>query len=179
MPAKIHERFHWAVEQMNIQPDAHVLEIGAGHGFAAALICERLTSGHLTAMDRSDKMTAVASKRNAACSDEGKVDFVTGSLEDAEFEAGQFDTIFAFNVNVFWTEPGVGLDKIRRWLKPDGSFYLFYMPPSADYVDYYGDSLNATLVANGFATQPMQSKPMDKSAVLVVVGVKETGRENL
>jgi ubiquinone/menaquinone biosynthesis C-methylase UbiE len=168
MPPKIHERFHWAVEQMDIQPTDRILEIGAGHGFAAALICDRLTTGHLTAIDRSDKMTAVASKRNASCLDAGRVDFQTASLEDADFGAAQFDKIFAFNVNVFWTEPGKGLDRIQRWLAPGGTFFLFYMPPSAEWVSYYGDSLNATLQAAGFTPGAFASQSMDKSAVLVV-----------
>ncbi len=169
MPPKIHQRFHWAVEQLDVQPTDRILELGSGHGFAAALICDKLTTGHLTAIDRSDKMTDVASKRNQACAEAGKVTFQTASLEDADFEAGAFDTIFAFNVNVFWTEPGKGLDKIRRWLAPGGAFALFYMPPTAEWVSYYGDSLDATLQANGFAPANVRTKEMDKSAVVAVL----------
>jgi SAM-dependent methyltransferase len=169
MPEKIHQRFHWAVEQLAIQPGDRVLEIGCGHGFAAALICERLTSGHLTGIDRSEKMIAVASKRNRACLEAGKVDFQVASLEDADFGGARFDSIFAFNVNVFWTEPGKGLDRIQSWLAPGGIFSLFYMPPSAEWVQYYGESLDATLQANGFAPAAIRTTEMDKSAVVAVM----------
>ena len=170
MPPKIHQRFYWAVEQLDVQPDDRILEIGSGHGFAAALICERLTTGHLTAIDRSEKMNAIATKRNQACIDGGRAVFQTVAFEEADFDAGAFDKIFAFNVNDFWTEPGKGLDKIKRWLAPGGTFHLFYMPPSAEWLTYYGDTLNATLQANGFTTAPMRSTEMDKSAVLCVIG---------
>jgi len=168
MPPKIHERFHWAVEQLDIQPGDRVLEIGCGHGFAAALICDKLTTGHLTAIDRSEKMIAIASQRNSACLDTGKVDFQVASLEDTDFGGARFDKIFAFNVNVFWTEPGKGLDRIQSWLAPGGTFSLFYMPPTSEWVSYYGESLNATLQANGFAPADIGTKAIDKSAVVGV-----------
>ena len=168
MPPKIHERFHWAVEQLDIQPSDRVLELGCGHGFAAVLMCDKLTTGHLTGIDRSEKMIAVAVNRNRACTEAGKVDFQVASLEDADFGGTRFDKIFAFNVNVFWTEPGKGLDRIRRWLAPGGTFALFYMPPTAEWVQYYGESLDATLQANGFAPAIIRTQAMDKAAVVAV-----------
>ena len=166
------ERFSWAVEQLDIQPDSRVLEIGYGHGAAAALICDRLVTGRLTGLDRSEKMRNAALKRSAGHVEAGRAVFEVGALEDAEFEAGSFDRIFAFNVNLFWTEPGKGLDKIHRWLARGGTFTLFYMPPSAEWLSYYGDSLKATLGANGFTVRDIRSQPMAKSAVLAVIAAE-------
>lgn len=169
MAAKPQDRFVWAVEQLDIQPESRVLEIGYGHGAAATLICERLTTGHLTGLDRSAKMRDMATSRNAAYVDAGRAEFTVGALEEAEFEAGAFDRIFAFNVNLFWTEPGKGLDKVRRWLAPNGTFTLFYMPPTDEWLPYYGESLKTTLEANGFTVRDIRSQPMAKSAVLCVI----------
>ena len=71
------DRLAWAVETMDIRPSDRVLEIGCGHGVAVTLICQRLTSGSVLAVDRSQTMIDMARRRNAgfACAS-----FLTASL---------------------------------------------------------------------------------------------------
>jgi len=54
------ERLRLVVEQLDLRPDHRILEIGCGHGVAATLVCERLETGHLTAIDRSPRMIEAA-----------------------------------------------------------------------------------------------------------------------
>ncbi len=56
MASKPLERFVWAVDTLALDPADRVLEVGCGHGVAVSLVCERLTSGRITAIDRSKKM---------------------------------------------------------------------------------------------------------------------------
>ena len=64
MANKPSERFVWAVDTLAPDPGDHVLEVGCGHGVAVSLVCERLSSGRITAIDRSPKMIAMAARRN-------------------------------------------------------------------------------------------------------------------
>ncbi len=123
------DRLKWAVEKMNIQPSDQVLEIGCGRGNAVRLVAEKLTTGHITAIDRSEKMTTVAEQANADLITSGVVTIVNTEFPDATFKPETFDKIFLFNINVFWMDPVSELDEIRRLLKPNGVFYIFHQPP--------------------------------------------------
>jgi trans-aconitate methyltransferase len=53
MAGKASERFVWAVDTPEVRPADRLLEVGCGHGVAVTLVCERLTTGTITAIDRS------------------------------------------------------------------------------------------------------------------------------
>lgn len=152
------ERTRWAVDTLAPNPDDLLLEIGCGPGDAVSLICERLTSGRIVAIDRSATAVSRAAKRNAANVAAGKAVLQTIALEKlnpSDMLQGQerFDKILALNVNLFWTRnPAKELDLIRGMLAPGGALYLFY--------GYGGDSpagvpskLLEQLAAGGFAVE--------------------------
>ena len=64
MTRRVPDRIRWAVEHVDVQPDHDVLEIGCGAGVAAGLVCDRLTTGHLLAIDRSPAAVRRATERN-------------------------------------------------------------------------------------------------------------------
>src|SRR5215211_8225061 len=105
MAGKASERFVWAVDTLEVRPADRLLEVGCGHGVAVSLVCERLTSGRITAIDRSSKMIEMAARRNREHIAGGRAVLKTAALETADFEDERFDKIFAFNVAPFWLQP--------------------------------------------------------------------------
>ena len=125
MASKPSERFVWAVDTLALDPADRVLEVGCGHGVAVSLVCERLTSGRITAIDRSKKMIEIATRRNREHLAGGTAVLKTAALEQADFGDERFDKVFAFNVAPFWLQPKEALGIVRRHLAPDGAVYLF------------------------------------------------------
>ncbi len=124
------ERLRSIVEQLAIRPGDRVLEIGCGHGVAATLVCERLEAGHLTAVDRSAKMIAAATRRNAAYIEGGKAEFLVATLEDLELGDRRFDKVFAVRVGLFHRDPDRARSLVEPWLAPGGTSSAFFDPPS-------------------------------------------------
>jgi SAM-dependent methyltransferase len=143
-------RLIWAVSQLAARPDDHVLEIGCGRGVAAALLCERLTRGQVTAIDRSATMVAAARSRNRDCIARGRTVIRRLSLAEADFPGGSFDRALAVNVNLFWLDPAVELAVLRRVLRPGGHVCLVYEPPSQAQAGSIADSCAGYLRAHGF-----------------------------
>ena len=124
------ERLRSIVDQLGIQPGHQVLEIGCGHGLAAALVCERLSGGRLTAVDRSPKMIEAARRRNAEHMEAGRAEFLVATLEDLDLGDRRFDKVFAVRVGLFHREPERARELAERWLAPGGSVSAFFDPPS-------------------------------------------------
>ncbi len=150
---KIPARFSWALDLLDVLPSDQLLEIGCGPGILLSLVAERLTTGKVTAIDRSSKMVAAALRRNAGHIAAGKVTIIKAALAAAELGGAKFDKIFAFNVNVFWMEPRRELAAIRTLLRPNGTLYLFFDPPSPAQAAPTVAKLETRLAANGFAVQ--------------------------
>jgi SAM-dependent methyltransferase len=129
MASAIAERLVWAVELLALLPGDRVLEIGCGHGIAAALVCERLGAGRLVALDRSESMIRQANVRNRDAVACGKAAFHLAAIEDARLAGQTFDKIFAVNVNAFWQEPARELAAIAEYLAPGGRLYVVNQPP--------------------------------------------------
>jgi ubiquinone/menaquinone biosynthesis C-methylase UbiE len=125
----VSERLRAVVEELDVQPDDRVLEIGCGHGVAATYVCERLESGRLTAVDRSPKMIAAAARRNAAHVQAGTAEFLVRHLEDLDLGDRRFDKVLAVRVGLFHREPERARALVEPYLAPGGRILSVFDPP--------------------------------------------------
>lgn len=122
-------RFEWAVGLIRPLPDDHILEIGCGAGLLAELITASLSTGKLTAIDRSASMILKAEKRNHPAIAAGKLSLFTQSFNETNFRQ-PFNKIVAFNVNFFWKDHEGELKLLHRLLTPGGRLFVFYQTPA-------------------------------------------------
>lgn len=143
-------RIAFAVQQLRARPSDRILEIGCGTGVAAAVIASSLTSGRLTAIDRSAHAVASARGRLAPWIAAGTVRVRRTTLADAEFDADTFDRAFAVNVNVFWLSPHKEMEVLAAAIRRNGMLCLVYQPPSLSSVERVTTECAAALRSAGF-----------------------------
>ncbi len=120
-------RLAWIVDQLELREHHRVLEIGGGHGVAATLVLDQLSSGTYTGIDRSAKMVAASERRNRNAVAAGRARFVLGEFPTETVVDGAFDRIFAARV-VSMIEPAA-LAQVRRLLTTDGLLVLPFESP--------------------------------------------------
>jgi cyclopropane fatty-acyl-phospholipid synthase-like methyltransferase len=157
------DRVRRAVEALSIRPADRVLEVGCGNGGAVWLICDRLKSGRILAIDRSAPMIALAEQRNEKHIASGKATFRAIDLI-ALPAADTFNKIFAVNVNTFWRRPMPReLALLKKLLHPKGSLYLFFESPAPRAQDLAA-RVTKSLEPNGWRAQAIH---LDGKVMLV------------
>lgn len=135
--AVVPDRIRWAVDLVDPAPADRILELGCGPGVAAALVCQRLETGRLVAVDRSPVAVRRTSERNAAQVSAGRLEVRQSAIGELVLPRASFDKVFAVNVNVFWTRgPAAELAVLANALRQGGSLYVLYGggPTGADRV---------------------------------------------
>jgi cyclopropane fatty-acyl-phospholipid synthase-like methyltransferase len=171
---KASERLVWAVNILAVEPGEQLLEIGCGHGVAVSLVCEKLGSGTITAIDRSQKMVEAASKRNADYVAAGIATFQTATPLDANFGGARFDKIFTVNVGMFWRgRPVRELAVLKEHLAPGGRLFLFLESPPGSSAPPDSGSVPTLLEANGFVVAEMLEQDLERTSVGCLIAEKE------
>ncbi|AGZ38967.1 class I SAM-dependent methyltransferase [Actinoplanes friuliensis] len=145
------DRVRGAIEVIAPAPGDELLEIGCGPGVAAGLVCERLTTGRLLAIDRSAVAVGRTTRRNAAHVDAGRLEVRRSSLGELTAERQVFVTAYAMDVNVFWTTPGAGLDVLAGVIRPGGRLLILYGGDGPTSADRITSTVASAVRATGFA----------------------------
>jgi cyclopropane fatty-acyl-phospholipid synthase-like methyltransferase len=169
MTADVAERLAWAVEMMQVQPDDRVLEIGCGAGVAVGLVCERLGAGRITAIDRSEAMTALASRRNREHVAAGKAVIRTAALHQLDAGGERFDRILAVNVGLFRAHAAKEAAALRRLLVPRGRLYLVHQPPIASKTERLAEETVRLLAEHGFRVREVLYREMEPAPAVCVI----------
>ena len=127
---KNHQRFQWASNLMGIDPKDRILEIGCGVGFGVEAIHPLITTGKITAIDRSQTAIARAARRNEGAVKQGKAEFQATDLLFISKPYRGFDKVFCFNINFFWTKSSLirECDVIKSVMARQGTLHIFYGP---------------------------------------------------
>lgn len=128
MSAKNKQRSDWTVEQLNIQPYQHILEVGYGPGNTLQEVARKLKIGFLAGIDHSLVMYQQAYRRNKRFIEQQLLQLHIGDLSELSYPPHYFHTIYATNVHFFWKEPQLEFMRLSNLLKNRGKLVMVFQP---------------------------------------------------
>ena len=164
---QIPPRIRWAVDLMDVKPDDNVLEIGCGPGYGAELICQRLETGKLFAIDRSESGVDRTKRRCAKYLETGRITVRQIDLATLRVPVKRLTKVFAFNVNLFWVrECADEVALLHERVLPGGAVYLFYETKMPELVPNIVTRASEALDKAGFRTSVREQKAPPVVAIL-------------
>lgn len=152
-------RIRWAVDILDVKPGDQVLEVGCGQGHAAELICSRLVTGKLLAIDRSESGVDRTKRRCAEYIEAGRLAVRHIDLATLRVPVKRLDKVFAFNVNLFWVRDCQDeLALLHERISPGGAIHLFYDATRPEQLPTALQKASAALVTAGFRVSVVESK---------------------
>ncbi len=108
-----------AVDLMAIPPDARLLDVGCGSGWAARLMAEKASGGRVVGIDIADEMITRAREASSLFAN---VEFQVASAEKLPFSDAEFSHAFSMESLYYYADMLTALREIKRVLKPGGLF---------------------------------------------------------
>ncbi len=108
-----------AIARMHVSPDARVLDVGCGSGWATRVLAEYALNGSVTGIDISDEMIRLARESSRSFSN---VNFEIASAEQLPFNDHEFTHAFSMESLYYYRNIPKALREIHRVLKPAGLF---------------------------------------------------------
>jgi len=109
-----------AVDELDLPPDAVVVDVGCGTGYALRHASQEVTRGRLIGIDPVPRMIEIARERTLGHPHSARIEFRVGSAESMPVEDEAADVVFAFDSVDHWQDMKRGLEEIRRILRPRG-----------------------------------------------------------
>ncbi len=143
-------RIRRSTSLLEVAAHNRVLEVGYGAGLAILDLMERDVDIRVVGIDRSATMIERA-RRNIEAAGHNRVELRHTDLASMTSEVGQFDVIFAINVNAFWTNGSAEIAALKTLLASHGHIWLFYEPPAPAKIDDIIARLRTNMQSAGFA----------------------------
>jgi len=118
-----------AVDALQLETGARVLDIGCGTGATTRSIASRIAPGEVVGVDISALMLDLARSRSAAVVN---ASFVEGDAQTYAFEPSSFDAAFSRMGVMFFADPVAAFTNVRRALRPGGRLAFVCWQPASE-----------------------------------------------
>lgn len=125
---KNRERSEWVFSLLALTPAHRVLEVGFGPG--ADIERAGRVAAFVAGVDHSQEMVRMASRRNKAAIDAGRVELRQATADAIPFPDSSFDLVYTINTVQFARDPVPWFEEFRRVLRPGGTLVAAVQPRS-------------------------------------------------
>ena len=110
----------WGLEQIAIEKDYTILDVGCGGGRTISKLAAIATQGKVYGVDYSEESVAATKKINARAIEAGRVEVRHGSVSQLPFSDGMFDLVTAVETHFWWPNLPADMREVFRVMKPGG-----------------------------------------------------------
>jgi len=120
------------LEQLDIRPFQHILEVGYGPGATLQAVAAKLRVGFLAGVDDSAQMHDSAQKRNKKYIHKDLLQLHIGQPQDLPYPARYFHSIYGCDIHYFWPEPAHLFMTLHKLLRSGGMMLMVFEPSWAE-----------------------------------------------
>lgn len=113
-----------AVDALDVERDAVVVDVGCGTGSALRSLAPRVPEGRLIGVDPTPRMVAIARERAEEDPNGRRIEFVLAPAERVPLEDDVADVVLALDSMEHWEDRDGGLSEVGRVLRPGGRFVV-------------------------------------------------------
>ena len=119
-----YEMTGWALDNIKINEDSHVLDIGCGGGRTIKRMADNITSGHVSGIDYSDLAVKQSKRKNHRKIKKGIVDIANASVSNIPASDNSYDIVTSFESFYFFPNVDSDIKEIWRVLRPGGKLLI-------------------------------------------------------
>jgi ubiquinone/menaquinone biosynthesis C-methylase UbiE len=175
MPRKSRQLSDWTIEQLNIQPYQHLLEVGYGPGNTLQSVARQLKVGFLAGIDHSLDMYQQAYRKNKIFIEQQLLHLHLGSLSELSYPPHYFHTIYGSNACFSWKDPQAEFIRLSSLLKNNGKLVMVFQPFSARQKDALHSIVEQTkedYIAAGLTNVRTENRHIYPVTSIAVIGNK-------
>ena len=166
----------WTVEQLNIQPYQHILEIGFGPGHTLHEVAEKLKIGFLAGIDDSMRMYRRAFHKNKKLIARQLLQLHIGNAEDLSYPHYYFHTIYAVNPHFGWKDPLSVFIQMSAMLRAGGKLVMVFQPTwaqSEEEIFAAAEEMRNQFLEAGLLRVEVEFRDMHPTTGIAVIGFRD------
>ena len=166
----------WTIDQLDIRPYQHILEIGYASGYTLQEVARKLKIGFLAGTDESIIRYRQAYRRNKKLIREQLLQLHIGRINELPYPHHYFHTIYGNNIQLPGKEPQYALLQLNNLLKSGGRMVMVFQPQkNADEneVEQIAEKIKQDYLHAGLRNIQIEFHDMHPVSGIAVTGFRE------